>query len=93
MTDDTKIEAEIPINNMFSFDKSPLPITSSSRYFVDQGSTRLASLLMMIRIKPTKIILRLGQIMVLKTVDMVTFDFGLGADMRKSSCLDVFCII
>ena len=87
MIAEIKIEIEIPISNKFNFDRSPFPITSSNRYFVDQGSTKLASLLMIIKINPTKIILRLGQRMVLKTLDMVIFDLGLGSDMGNSYCL------
>jgi len=54
---------------------------SSIKGLVAQGGTRPAARLIMINSNPTKSIFFLGQIMVLKTWPMVTFDLGFTTDM------------
>jgi hypothetical protein len=52
----------------------PSAITSSIRYLLAPGNTRLANLLMIINTSPTSRIFFLGQIIVLNTCPIVTFD-------------------
>jgi hypothetical protein len=47
-------------------------MTSSIKYLREMGPTKLAALLMTIRTNPMKTKLRLGQIMVLKALRMLT---------------------
>ena len=65
------------INSIFNTLKSPLAITLSIKNFVDPGSTRPASLLTTIRIRPTNKSFFRGQIIVLKTWLMVILDLGI----------------
>ncbi|MFT6929992.1 MAG: hypothetical protein ACJAQ7_001477 [Sediminicola sp.] len=50
-----------------------LGIISSIRYFRDMGATKLEALLITMSKRPTNTILRLGQIIVLKAVRILTF--------------------
>ena len=62
----------------FNRSRSLLGITSSIKNLVAPGSTKLANLLIMIKIRPIKSCFRLGQMMVANTCLVVTLRSFLG---------------
>jgi hypothetical protein len=62
---------------------------SSIRYLRDKGATKLAALLMTIRRSPMKTRFRLGQIMVLNALRILTFLSGICPGINKTGRVQI----
>lgn len=71
------MEAVTRMSKLGNLDRSWLTKMSSIKGLVAQGGTKPAARLMMIKISPTSNRFLRGQMMVLKTWPMVTFDLGI----------------
>ena len=82
------IEADTPIRISFRFVISPLPMTSSMIGLTEYGRIADDALLITISTNPIKIVLRLGQIMVLNTlaIDIFGFFFAMMEVELKMGC-------